>query len=135
MQALPATASDAGILSADAATLRISNQKNGHAGQCVHTWANKRSPKDCLIRALGRRAVYIREHSRQGGALLCSFWDKVGHDHATNEMIGDAVKYAAGGLNYPARDTPLARVDTHSLRSGGACTLSLHPPPKKIGGG
>ena len=62
MQALPPTATDADILSADAAMLKISNQKNGHAGQCVHTWANTRSPKDCPIRALGRRAIHIRQH-------------------------------------------------------------------------
>ena len=128
MQALPTTATDEDILSADAATLKISNQKNGHAGQCVHTWANKRSPNDCPIRALGRRDIHTRQHSRRGGALLCSFWDEVGHGHVTNEMISYAVKYAAGALNYPARGIPLTRVDTHSLRSGGACALSLTGP-------
>ena len=35
------------------------------------------------------------------------------------------MKYAAGAMNYPARGIPLARIDTHSLRSGGACALSL----------
>ena len=48
-----------------------------------------------------------------------------GHGHVTNEMMSYAAKYAAGALNYPARGIPLARVDTHSLRSGGACALSL----------
>ena len=43
------------------------------------------------------------------------FWDEVSHGHVTNEMISYAVKYAAGALNYPARGTPLVRVDTHSL--------------------
>ena len=125
MQALPANAADKDIMSADAATLKISNQKNGHAGQCVHTWANTTSPAECPIRALGRRAIHIRQHSRRGGALLCSFWDELGHGHVTNEMISYAVKYAAGALDYPARGIPLSRVDTHSLRSGGACALSL----------
>ena len=113
------------IMAADAATLRISNQKNGHKGQCVHTWANVDNPEDCPIRALGRRAIHIRGHSRTGGALLCSFWDEIGHGHVTNEMISFAVKYAAAALRYPDRGIPLSRVDTHSLRSGGACALAL----------
>ena len=125
MQALPANASESDVMTADAAMLRISNQKNGHKGQCVHTWANKDSPKDCPIRALGRRAIHVRKHSRQGGALLCSFWDEVGHGHVTSEMISYGVKYAAGAMNYPARGIPLARIDTHALQLGGAYALSL----------
>ena len=37
MEALPLSAFAKDIMTADAATLRISNQKNGHKGQCVHT--------------------------------------------------------------------------------------------------
>ena len=40
-------------------------------------------------------------------------------------MISHAVKYAAATLKYPSRGIPLSRVDTHSLRAGGACALSL----------
>ena len=40
-------------------------------------------------------------------------------------MISYAVKYAAAGLKYPSREIPLSRVDTHSMRVGGACALSL----------
>ena len=36
-----------------------------------------------------------------------------------------AVKYAAGALNYPDHGISLSRINTHSLRSGGACALSL----------
>ena len=67
----------------------------------------------------------MRKYSRQGGARLCSFWDNVGHGHVTGEMVSYAVKYAAAALDYPGRGIPLKRVDTHSLRSGGACALSL----------
>ena len=125
MQTLPLNATEADIMTVNAATLQISNKKNGHAGQCVHTWANVSSPEECPICALGRRAIHIRKYSRRGGVLLCSFWEKVGHAHVTNKMISYTVKYAAGALHYPTRGTPLARVDTHSLRSGGACALSL----------
>ena len=125
MKALPPNAPEKSIMTADAATLRISNQKNGHKGQCVHTWANVSNPDDCPIRALGRRVLHIRKHSRKGGALLCSFWDELGHGHVTGEMVAYAVKHAAAALDYPSRGIPLSRINTHSLRAGGACALSL----------
>ena len=35
------------------------------------------------------------------------------------------MKYAGAMLKYPERGIPLARLDTHSLHTGGACTLKL----------
>ncbi|KAL7523426.1 hypothetical protein ACHAXR_000173, partial [Thalassiosira sp. AJA248-18] len=55
--ALPRNASDADIMTADAATLTISNQKNGHAGACVHHEALLDESVACPIRALGRRVI------------------------------------------------------------------------------
>ena len=40
-------------------------------------------------------------------------------------MVRFSVKYAVAGLDYPARGIPVDRIDTHSLRSGGACALSI----------
>ena len=36
-----------------------------------------------------------------------------------------ALKLAASALGYPSRGFPIDRIDTHSLRSGGANALSL----------
>ena len=41
------------------------------------------------------------------------------------EGEGACPTQSAGALDYPARGIPLTQVDTHSLRPGGACALSL----------
>ena len=44
----------------------------------------------------------------------------------TNEDISVAVKWAAAKLDYPtSRGIPVERINTHSLRGGGACALAL----------
>ena len=45
----------------------------------------------------------------------------------TDNQIRFAVKFAAKALYYDneERDMPIDRIDTHSLRSGGTCTLKL----------
>jgi len=59
MIALPQTATDAEIMCAVAATLRISNQKNGDAGACVHHLEIPGNEVLCPVRALGRRVTHI----------------------------------------------------------------------------
>ena len=49
----------------------------------------------------------------------------MGRADVTDGAIRYAVKHAARMLDYPARGIPVSRVDTHSLRSGGACALKL----------
>jgi hypothetical protein len=52
--------------------------------------------------------------------------DKGKRGDITNEDISRALKAAATVLDYPnAKGIPINRIDTHSLRSGGANTLSL----------
>ena len=43
----------------------------------------------------------------------------------TDNQIRFAVKFAAKALQYEKRGIPIDRIDTHSLRSGGACALRL----------
>ena len=82
-------------------------------------------PFACPVRALGRRYVHIRVHDRRRRSMLCAFWDEVGKGHITDTQVRFTVKMAAKALKYPERGIPLNRVDTHSLRSGGACALKL----------
>ena len=49
----------------------------------------------------------------------------MGRGDVTGGMVRFSVKYAAAALDYPVRGIPIDRIDTHSLRSGGACALSL----------
>ena len=125
LKSLPANASEEDIMRADAATLRISNQKNGHAGACVHHEALEGAGDRCPIRALGRRVCHIRRHTRNSNTFLCSYWDDIGHADVSDNNIKFAVKFAARMLGYPERGLPLDRIDTHSLRSGGACALKM----------
>ena len=57
---LPRNALDEEILSADEATLKLDNQKNGWKGVCVYQEHNG-DEKFSLVRALGRRCVSIRK--------------------------------------------------------------------------
>lgn len=114
------------ILSADGATLKLDNQKNGWKGVCVHHEANG-DEYFCPVRALGRRYTHIRDAGTTDGATLLSayFVDGKRFD-VTDRNIRDALKWAATALDYPgAKGTPIERINTHSLRSGGANALSL----------
>jgi len=125
LTALPRDTPAEEIMMADAATLRISNKKNGHAGASVHHWALTNEPNKCPVRALGRRVAHIRRHATNGNALLCAFWDQMGRGDVTGGMVRFSVKYAAAVLDYPVRGILIDRIDTHSLHSGGACALSV----------
>ena len=82
---------------------------------------------NCPVRALGRRYLQLRHHGATPKTFLSTFYD----DHnkrgdITNEDVTAALKRAATALDYPiAKGIPIARIDTHSLRSGGANALSL----------
>ena len=105
--------------------MRISNQKNGSAGACVHHTAITDAGLLCPIKALARRVIHIRAHTNKKNAFLCSYWDDIGRADVTDSNIRYAVKFAAKMLKYEDRGIPLDRIDTHSLRSGGACALAL----------
>ena len=72
---------------------------------------------------------------------LSAYWDEeTKRCDATDKDISVALKCAARELDYPAtRGIPIERIDTHSLRGGGANALSLNgysdPKFKNWGGG
>ena len=113
------------ILTADSATLKLDNQKNGWKGVCVHQEANGERIH-CPVRALARRYLHIREHTNDLRTLLSAFFDANTRFDVTDNDIRTSLKRAAEVLNYPRnKGIPIQRVDTHSLRSGGANALSL----------
>ena len=127
LKQLSRMASDEEILSADNATLKLDNQKNGWKNVCVnhhHNGDELFSP----VRALGRRFVHIRQHSSGNWATeLSAVFDKDGNrSDVADKHIRAALKKAAAFLEYPEkRGIPIERVDTHSLRIGGANALHL----------
>jgi len=113
------------IITADSATLKLDNQKNGWKGVCVHQEANG-DPIHCPVRALARRYLHIRKHTHDLSTFLSAFFDAQTRFDVTDNDIRNSLKRAAEVLNYPRdKGIPIQRVDTHSLRSGGANALSL----------
>ena len=125
LRCLPKNAPYELILSADSATLKLDNQKNGWKGVCVHQEKNGEAIY-CPIRALGRRVVHLRKQ----GAVKSSFLSTYYHEGKKYDVIGEdvskALKLAATLLEYPEkRGIPVELIDTHSLRCGGANALAL----------
>jgi hypothetical protein len=125
LRQLSRKATDEDIMSADSATLKLDNSKNGWKGVCVNQEANGEE-YCCAVRAIGRRFCYIRSMARNENAFLSAYWvDGKRHD-VNDEDMRKNLKWAAKELDYPCRKgIPIERVDTHSLRIGGANALSL----------
>jgi hypothetical protein len=79
------------------------------------------------VRSLGRRYLHLRHHGATPKTFLSTFHNEANKRcDITNEDITADLKRAATVLDYPiAKGIPIARIDTHSLRSGGANALSL----------
>jgi len=113
------------IGTADGATMKLDNQKNGWKGVCVYQEANGEA-YFCPVRALGRRFLHIRLHGGSAKTLLSTLWVNNTQTDITAEHISRALKSAATELQYPTnKGIPITRINTHSLRSGGANALAL----------
>ncbi len=122
---LPYKASALDILSADGASLKLDNQKNGWKGVCVFQWANGEK-YNCPVRALARRFLHIRTNGGRPKTNLSAYWVEGKQYHLTADNMSKALKFAATALAYPTlKGIPIDRVDTHSLRMGGANALAL----------
>ena len=113
------------IATADGATMKLDNQKNGWKGVCVYHEANGEEFL-CPVRALGRQYIHIWQHGGTPKTMLSLFWSDGARADVTAEHISRALKSAATELQYPTnKGIPISRINTHSLRSGGANALSL----------
>ncbi len=113
------------ILSADSATLKLDNQKNGWKGVCVHQETNGKTCY-CPIRALGRRVVHLRQHKAAKSTFLSTIYHEGKKYDVTGEDISKGLNMAATLLEYPeTRGITIELIDTHSLRCGGANALAL----------
>ena len=130
LRVLPAgTATDEELLEAHGVSLRLRNQKNGWKNVCIFQEANGEA-FNCGSRAIARRVIHIRKHcaSWQAARLhpLSTYFVDGTRCHVTQEDMSKHLKMAATMLNYPTvKNIPVDRIDTHSLRGGGANALSL----------
>ena len=82
-----------------AATLSISNQKNGQRAQTIHREAIH--PKHCPVRAVIRRVKHMLEHTTNQDTIIGTFFtptDPEGKSITASKMK-NAVKYAVKFLN------------------------------------
>ena len=105
-----------------AATLNISNQKNGVRQQTIHQEAL--GTATCPVSAITRRVKHIRQHTANTETMLGSYFE-LGKPikSITSTHITKAVKKAVTTLQLDKRGLPAERVARHSLRSGGAMAL------------
>ena len=88
-------------MSADAATLRLENQKNGWKGVCISHHSNGLEAYD-PVRAVGRRYVHIRSHTRDPDTFLSAYFQDGKRQDVRDRDISAALKLAAGALDYPS---------------------------------
>ena len=125
LRCLPRDAPDHILMTADGATLKLDNQKNGWKGVCVYHEANG-DPLHCPVRALGRRIRHIRAGEGAGKTYLSAYYVEGRRFDVTADDMSRALKGAARALHYPTnKGIPIERINTHSLRSGGANALAL----------
>ena len=125
LRQLSRNASDARIMAAASATLKLDNQKNGWKGVCVNQEANGEA-FHCGVRAIGRRYCYIRSRTTNMKTNLSAYWDNKKRCEVNDEDMRRNIKWAAEQLDYPGtKGIPIELIDTHSLRCGGANALAL----------
>jgi len=72
------------------------------------------------------RFLHIRQNGGSAKSFLSSYWKNGTRADVKAEDISRALKAAATELLYPTtKGIPIARINTHSLRSGGANALAL----------
>jgi hypothetical protein len=125
LRCLPRDAPSHLIMSADGATMKLDNQKNGWKGVCVYQEENG-DDVNCPVRALGRRYCHLMAHGASPKTILSAYYHNGKRCDVTSEHISKALKEAATALEYPIlKGIPIDRINTHSLRSGGANALAL----------
>jgi len=113
------------IATADGATMKLDNQKNGWKGVCVYQETN-REDYLCPVRVLGCHFLHIRKHGGLAKTFFSSYWTAGTQADVTAENISRALKSAVMELQYPiTKGIPITRINMHSLRSGGANTLAV----------
>jgi hypothetical protein len=101
LRCLPRNAPHSLIMTAESATLKLDNQKNGWKGVCVHQEANGEA-FNCPVKALARRVIHIREHEGDNATLLSTFYLDGQRYDVTGDDISKGLKMAATLLHYPS---------------------------------
>jgi len=123
MHLIPHTADLDTLLGADAVTISLENQKNGHKNAVLH----HTSSGDCFFDPVKSAARLVHEIApKPPDTALGTFVDE---DGCTRQVLPSAiraaVRVAAVGDHLEGAGYDLTRIGSHSLRSGGAMHLKL----------
>jgi hypothetical protein len=120
---IPNTAPFATLLTADAVTMCLENQKNGHKNAILH----HTSSGDALLNPVTSVAILIHAMAHLSpDTPLGSFQDPTQRVHqVTASEIRSAIHIGATNDRLTASGYTMTRIGSHSLRSGGAMHLKL----------
>jgi hypothetical protein len=123
-RALPLNAPASVLLSADAATLTLTNQKNGTKGAVIHQEVIFEI--HCPVQSLARRVLNILSFSSDLTTPLSAYHSRGRTRHVLACHINSAVKDAVRALKLHYCGFSADLVSSHSLRAGGAMTMKLN---------
>jgi len=113
------------LLTADQATLKITNQKNGRMGETI-THETVRNQTHGPVTALARRVHHVLTNGGTADNLLCDFIDDNGKWFSvTSTQMRNAVRASVRALELDKNGIDPDLVGVHSLRAGGAMALKL----------
>ena len=110
------------LLTADAATMKISNQKNGRTGQTLH---QESTGPTGAVAALAKRVHHILSNGGTEDQLICDVFENDKGSSVQSSEIVSAVRTAAKALNLQDRGIDSDMIGAHSLRAGGAMALKI----------
>ena len=112
------------LLTADLATMKISNQKNGRMGQTISH--NSNGSQICPVRALAYLTHHILHHGGSDADLVSSYYSRGSWHTVTSQDIINRVRNAVKELKLHVNGIDPDLVGAHSLRAGGAMALKLN---------
>jgi hypothetical protein len=112
------------LLSADAATLTLTNQKNGTKGAVIHNDAIY--DPSCPVQSLARRVAHILSHTHDLDTPLSAYYSRGRMRHILSSHINTTVKAAVRALQLHLCGFTADLVSSHSLRAGGAMAMKLN---------
>ena len=121
---LPRSSSLATLLTADACTLKITNQKNGKMGETIHHEALTDNDA-CPVQALARRVHHILNNGGTSSTPICHFFHQNKWQTVTPRDMIVSIRKAVTELQLQRLGIAPDLVGVHSLRAGGAMALKL----------
>lgn len=114
------------LLTCDAATLKLENQKNGRMGGTIHHEALGASNPNCHVKALAYRVHHVLSNGGTDSNLLCDVFHKGTFIPVESHHIIKMVRAATKSLRLDKQAIDPDLVGAHSLRAGGAMALKLN---------